>query len=234
MSFSFHWRKLYEDHQKNGAEDRRSYESRRCDYRVSRRHLNSGLLSSGGILIRNYGMRISHYKVNERDVKAIYKGHEVAAHTITHPNLTTLPEEKVIEQVENDRLALSELVGYEVVGMAYPCGGVNNDERTAEIIKNKTGIKYSRTISSTATFDISDNLYRFNPTVYHLNFDKMMELGERFLNLKTDVPKIFYIWGHSYEMDYGADYWVRLEDFFKLISGKDDIFYGTNKEVLLK
>ena len=37
----------------------------------------------------------------------------------------------------------------------------------------------------------------------------------------------------SYEMDYGEDYWIKLEDFFKLISNKDDIFYGTNKEVLL-
>ena len=34
-------------------------------------------------------------------------------------------------------------------------------------------------------------------------------------------------------MDYEGDYWVKPEEFFKLVSGKDDIFYGTNKEVLL-
>ena len=78
-------------------------------------------------------------------------------------------------------------------------------------------------------------IYRkiFNPTAYHLDFEKMMQLGETFIELKPETPKIFYIWGHSYEMDYGADYWVKLEEFFKLISNKDDIFYGTNKEVLL-
>lgn len=27
--------------------------------------------------------------------------------------------------------------------------------------------------------------------------------------------------------------WAKLEEFFKLISGKNDIFYGTNKDVLL-
>lgn len=37
----------------------------------------------------------------------------------------------------------------------------------------------------------------------------------------------------SYEMDYCSDNWRRLEDFFELISGHDDIFYGTNAEVLL-
>ena len=117
--------------------------------------------------------------------------------------------------------------------MAYPCGGVNNDDRVAAIIKKNTGVKYSRTITTTSSFDLQENLYRFNPTAYHLDFEKMMQLGREFVALKPETPKIFYIWGHSYEMDYGADYWVKLEEFFKLISNKDDIFYGTNKEVLI-
>jgi hypothetical protein len=66
-----------------------------------------------------------------------------------------------------------------------------------------------------------------------LDFENMMQLGRAFVEWKPDAPKVFYIWGHSYEMDYGADYWVKLEEFFKLISNKDDIFYGTNKDVLL-
>ena len=80
---------------------------------------------------------------------------------------------------------------------------------------------------------MQDNLYRFNPSVYHLNFDEMMELGRKFVELETDKPQIFYIWGHAYEMDYDSDSWNKLEEFFRLISGKDDIFYGTNREVLL-
>ncbi len=195
-------------------------------------NLNSELLSHKGILIRD-NQRISHYKIHPSDVLSVYEGHEVAAHTLTHPNLTHLNDAEVIRQVENDRLNLSELVKYEVIGMAYPCGGVNNDDRVAEIIKNNTGIKYCRTITTNDSFDIQDNLYRFNPSVYHLDFDKMMQLGEQFVALKAETTQIFYIWGHSYEMDYGADYWIKLEEFFKLISNKDDIFYGTNKEVLL-
>ena len=195
-------------------------------------NLNSELLSNKGMLIRE-GQRISHYKVHPQDVKDIYDGHEVAVHTLTHPNLTQRDDAEVIRQVETDRLNLSRLVGYEVVGMAYPCGGVNNDDRVAELIKKNTGVKYSRTITTTGSFDLQDNLYRFNPTAFHLDFDELMRLGTSFIELKPETPKIFYIWGHSYEMDYGADYWVKLEEFFKLISNKDDIFYGTNKEVLL-
>ena len=195
-------------------------------------NLNSELLSQKGMLIRE-GQRISHYKVHPEDVKDIYDGHEVAVHTLTHPNLTRCDDAEVIRQVETDRLNLSRLVGYEVVGMAYPCGGVNNDDRVAELIKKNTGVRYSRTITTTGSFDLQENLYRFNPTAFHLDFDELMRLGASFIELKPETPKIFYIWGHSYEMDYGADYWVKLEEFFKLISNKDDIFYGTNKEVLL-
>ena len=195
-------------------------------------NLNSELLSKKGMLIRE-GKRIAHYKIHTEDVKHIYEGHEVAVHTLTHPNLTKCDDKEIIRQVEADRLNLSELVEYEVVGMAYPCGGVNNDDRVAGIIKKNTGVKYSRTITTNNCFDLQENLYRFNPTAYHLDFEKMMQLGREFVEFKPKEPKVFYIWGHSYEMDYGADYWVKLEEFFKLISNKEDIFYGTNKEVLL-
>jgi peptidoglycan/xylan/chitin deacetylase (PgdA/CDA1 family) len=195
-------------------------------------NLNSELLSKKGMLIRE-GKRIAHYKIHTEDVKHIYEGHEVAVHTLTHPNLTQCDDKEIIRQVEADRLNLSELVEYEVVGMAYPCGGVNNDDRVAGIIKKNTGVKYSRTITTNNRFDLQENLYRFNPTAYHLDFEKMMQLGREFVEFKPKEPKVFYIWGHSYEMDYGADYWVKLEEFFKLISNKEDIFYGTNKEVLL-
>ena len=195
-------------------------------------NLNSKLLSESGILIRN-SQRISHYKIHREDVKNIYNGHEVAAHTLTHPTLTKCDDNEVIYQVETDRLNLSELVGYDVVGLAYPNSGNNNDDRVANVIKKHTGIKYCRTIAHNNRFDLQENLYRFNPTAYHLDFENIMHLGREFINLKTDTPKIFYIWGHSFEMDYRNDYWSKLEEFFKLISNKEDIFYGTNKEVLL-
>ena len=92
-------------------------------------NINSELLCKRGILIRNE-QRISHYKIHTEDVKYVYEGHEIASHTLTHPNLTKCDTDEVIHQVESDRQRLSELAGYEVVGMAYPCGGVNNDDRS--------------------------------------------------------------------------------------------------------
>ena len=196
-------------------------------------NLNSLYLSNKGIMNVN-GMRICHYKVAREDVRDVYAGHEIAVHTLTHPKLTECETDEIIRQVEQDRLNLSELAGYEVVGMAYPGGGVNNDDRVAQIVKEHTGVKYSRTTTCTGGFAPQDNLYRYNPTAYYTQFDALYSMGERFLKMKPDTPQVFYIWGHTYDMDIENDYWVKVEEFFKFISNRDDIFYGTNKEVLLK
>lgn len=195
-------------------------------------NINSGLLGSANLLVCD-GVTVAHCKPKPEEIREIYKGHEIASHTLTHPLLTKLSEEEIIRQTENDRIALSELAGYEVVGFAYPCGGVNYDRRVAEIIRNNTGIKYCRTIESNHSFDIQNNLFEFKPTVgHHHEFDKMLEIGKKFVELETNKPALLYIWGHSYEFDI-YNRWNAFEEFCKYISKRDDIFYGTNKEVLL-
>lgn len=194
-------------------------------------NLNSGFQGKDGSLLRN-GKTIAHCKFKDWEVPGIYKGHEIAVHTLTHPNLTECNDEEVIRQVEKDRLNLSSFIGSEVIGMAYPGGGVNYDSRVSSLVKNNTGVKYARTTVCNDSFDLQDNLYEFKPTVYHLNWGKMFSLAEEFINLKPDSPKIFYIWGHAYEFDYEYS-WQRFEEFCKMIAYKDDIYYGTNSSVLL-
>ena len=195
-------------------------------------NLNSELLGKRRILTYQ-GVRASHYKVAPEDVKEIYVGHEVAVHTLTHPNLTTLDEAEIIRQVEEDRKNLEALVGYDVIGMAYPCGGVNNDERVAAILRDKTKVRYSRTLACIDSFDVRENLYRFDANARILQFDRLEQLGKQFIEMKPDKPQIFYIWGHTYEMDYDSKNWMQFEAFCEMISGHDDIFYGTNTQVLL-
>ena len=158
-------------------------------------NINSGKFGINQNIVRD-DVEITHNKIKEEDIKKIYEGHEVAAHTICHPCLTYL-----------------------------------NDWA---VIKEKTGIKYARTTTSTHNFDLQDNLFEFKPSVYHhKNWDKMFELAEKFVNLKPEKPQIFYIWGHAYEFDI-HNTWDKFEEFCKIVSGKDDVFYGTNKEILLK
>lgn len=194
-------------------------------------NINSALLGLEGSLTID-GLIIRHDKVFPSSLKEIYKNHEIAVHTLTHPLLTSLDDKTVIYQVEEDRLQLEKLTGKKVVGMAYPCGGDNNDERVAEIIRKKTGVKYARTIKSTYNFDIQKNIFRFNPTISYAE-NCLFDLAKKFLSLNPDKPQLFYIWGHTYEMDAGRISWEKFEQFCKMIAKDDNVFYGTNSEVLL-
>ena len=176
------------------------------------------------------GSRTDRPRIPLSEAKALYEGHEIAGHSLTHPNLDQLEDEEVIRQVEEDRLRLSELAGYEVVGFAYPYGG--NSERVVKLMKEHTGVRYARTVIASHDFDLQkDHLLTFHPTAHHGD-EEMFQIAERFLALKPDNPQLLYIWGHSYEFD-NDNGWERMEELCRLLSGHSDIFYGTNKEVLL-
>ena len=51
--------------------------------------------------------------------------------------------------------------------------------------------------------------------------------------MEATTPQIFYIWGHAYEFDI-ANTWARMEELCRLVSGRADVYYGTNKQVLLE
>ena len=197
-------------------------------------NINSGTV--GRTLSSVYkGRTIIRDRVLPDEIKSVYNGHEIAVHTMAHPDLTINEKDTIIYQIEQDRKVLSELCGYEVIGMAYPGGGINHDDRVVDVVKNYTGVKYARGNGQSLSFDLPNDLYDFDGTSYMVDKENLFKLGEQFINLKTDQPKMFYIWGHAYELDFADQInWQEMEEFCKMISGKDDIFYGTNKEVLLK
>lgn len=192
----------------------------------------SGFL--GSTVTTNYkGRSIIRDKVLPKDLKSVYANHEVAAHTLAHERLPELSDDTVIFQVESDRKILSEICGYNVVGLAYPCGGVNCDDRVANLIKNHTGIKYARTIGASYSFDLPKDEFQFVATA-HFDDPRIEELAQEFVELKTDSPKLFYVYGHTYAMDFNDKIsWQRFENLCKIIANKQDIFYGTNAQVLL-
>lgn len=195
-------------------------------------NLNSGMLGVPGDAVRK-GVYIRADRLKKEELRDVYENHEVAVHTLTHPDLTKLSDQEIIRQVEKDRIVLSELTGREVTGMAYPGGGINYNTRVSQIIRKYTGIRYARTTVITDSFYRQKMLYEFKPNVYHvMNMDRLFGMGRKFLETQAEKDQIFYVWGHSFEFDI-EDTWRRFEDFLKMISGHKDIFYGTNSEVLL-
>ena len=179
--------------------------------------------------VRKYGKPIEHSKVSPEDVRSIYDGHEVAVHTLTHPWLNKLDDDEVVREIEEDRVRLSELCGYEVTGMAYPFGIY--DDRILSLMRERTGIRYSRTIKNTHAFELprADELLTWHPSVYYIE-PEFESVVDEFLALKCDEPKLLYIWGHSFELDSDIGD-ATFDRICKKLAGREDIFYATNKDL---
>lgn len=181
-------------------------------------HLNSG----------KFGTDHGGY-VEEGEVAALYAGHEISAHTVNHPFLERVPRERLITEVVDDRRALERLAGYPVRGMSYPFG-TYDDEVAATL--GTLGIRYCRTVHSTGEFAVPQRPLTWHPTCHH---KQMREHGERFLALDPPAHyanlSLLYVWGHSYEFD-NDDNWQEIEDFCAEMSGRDEIWYATNIEIL--
>jgi peptidoglycan-N-acetylglucosamine deacetylase len=184
-----------------------------------------------GLAKRGLTFPIDHVTVDHLDLREcidLYQGHEVAIHSVTHPDLTKLSDKDIVDELKEDRKVIEKTFGYTPVGMAYPYGTF--DDRVVEIIKT-LGIDYARTVISTYDFKIQKDLLRFKPTI-HQGDPKIFELIDMFLSSDSNEDQLLYIWGHSYEFDVDQS-WERFERICQKLSDHDFIYYGTNQDVLL-
>lgn len=176
-------------------------------------NVNSGLRDKGRIELSEYA--------------ALYRGHEVACHTVTHPSIALSPLDQVARQVLEDRRALEEVVGYPVRGLAYPNGSYSD---AILRLLPALGIRYGRTVHSTGGFGMPRDFLEWDPTCHFRH--GLLELGERFAALsKTNNLYLMYVWGHSYELP-EQDGWAVMESFCGLAGGRPDIWYATNIEIV--
>ena len=194
-------------------------------------NLNSGKFSVEAPA-NGFDRPVSHNKIDEDEVAELYAGHEVAVHTLSHCWPQYLSSETLLDEVMQDRQNLEGLVGYPVDGMAYPYGTYN--ELTLEVLR-ECGIRYSRTVQATKAFGYPADFLEWHPTC-HFGDSNMMELADQFLELgkgklKKRYLPIFYVWGHSYELD-GNDTWDLMEEFCQKLSGQPDIWYATNGQLV--
>ena len=189
-------------------------------------NLNSGLADEKHRWVYK-GSDVIH--LNKADMLDIYKGHEVAVHTLTHPFLEKLDEEKIYEQVYQDKCNLEDWYGEEVVGMAYPYG--TYDDRVLEVLK-RCGIKYARTTKTTPEFTPQSDLLQFKSSCCFTSPD-LHSIIDRFLASESDQKQVLYIWGHTYQL--GVDMsWADFEEVCKRLSSVKGLVFETNKDALLK
>lgn len=170
------------------------------------------------------------------------KGHEIAIHCASHiaPGLARPIDG--IQEVLKDRLALEEMLDCIIRGMAYPDSGITTMANGASYDNIRHYLKdlniaYSRTLGGDNNrFELPTDWYAWMPTAHHEN-PNLFEYIEQFTAFDPKnaypcgrTPRLFYLWGHSYEFENNHN-WDRLEMICEKLSGKDDIWYATNIEI---
>lgn len=184
-------------------------------------NLNSGKLGRTGIRPADD----ERVMIDASEVKDLYAGHEVAIHTVNHPHLPRLDAAQIVREVMDDRVALEDLVGYPVRGMAYPFGSYNQE--VMDILRS-IGVVYSRTCENFGQCFPPKDPLAFGTTAHQYSVDPK-PVPERFQDAYENArwSGVFYIWGHAYEFADKND-WASLERIYKPLSGKPDVWYCTN------
>lgn len=172
------------------------------------------------------------------------KGHEIAVHGAFHRANGNLRPIEGIRDVLECRLYLEKVCGRMIRGMAYPDSGITQmgNFTTYEEIKHyltELDIVYARTLGAdNDSFMLPSDFHAWMPTAHHNN-PKVFEYIDKFLALDIStnayharrVPRLFYLWGHSYEFDNNNN-WERIEDICSRFAQKsDELWFATNMEI---
>ena len=180
----------------------------------------------------------------------LYKNHEVAVHTMTHPTISRCSTYQIVEELFEDKNNLEHIMQRPVRGLAFPNGSYSED-----IIKlaKDLGFKYARLaqdkyanicsakyfakeaegpilIGDENGFGIPTDYMHWIPTCHHNHH--LVDLGKDFASLiKKQYLYMMYVWGHSFEFERNNN-WEVMEEFCKIIGNRDDIWYATNIEIV--
>ena len=172
----------------------------------------------------------------------IDKGHEIASHGAYHIASGSASPNLCLKDSFECRCELEKTFGMIIRGMAYPDTGIlrsfnGNSYETVRNILAYSGIAYSRSLNGdNKKFELPSDFYAWVPTCHH-RLPEIFDWIDEFNSIKYDTvraklnyPRLFYIWGHSYEFDTNNN-WDRIVEICKRLSGRDDTWYATNIEI---
>ena len=176
------------------------------------------------------GVQLYHHpRLDRQAIMDLLKDspHEIAIHGYYHPFMEQLPQGTAAWQIVKDRENLEQMFDTIVRGMAYPMGTYDDQVIAAA---RQCGIAYARTTTITHQFELPEDWYRLEGTCRNISPD-LMDLAEQFLSLDPQyAPKLFTLWGHSYEFRKN-DGWTLIEDFCRKMGHHQDIWYATVIEI---
>lgn len=187
-------------------------------------NLNSGLLETEYEWTHDNGSVIKRLPIS--DVVSIYKGHEVASHTLTHPFMHELSKEDILYQLSSDKTNLEKIFHRQIRGFAIPF------DYCSDLIVScakECDFDYMRISDESLSFNPPTNFHRWASTIFHCR-ESLKQLTNEFINCSNELA-LYQIAGHSYDLDV-ENKWDDIEEIFKAISTQPDILPMTHIEMV--
>jgi peptidoglycan/xylan/chitin deacetylase (PgdA/CDA1 family) len=196
--------------------------------------------------------------LTEEQIHALSMRHEIGAHTMTHPRLTTVPLEQAEKEIRDSKKWIEDVTKQKCTMFCYPEGDCN--EQLAQIVQ-QAGYKGARTVAQYAFTGENPFLLPTSLHVYPFPFrpicnrrciaplrqtyPHLRRLGIPLLssctwlrlakNLFTHAHKTnqpwFHLWGHSAEIE-KYSMWKHLEKFLQFVGTFEDIEHAPNSALL--
>ena len=166
-------------------------------------------------------------RLNLKEVKELFSGHEVASHSLTHPYFHSLPRNEVIRQVKQDIENLSSIFETKIEGFAFPF--CDQTEENIQTVKDNVELSYIRYSHF--------NYNGIHKDRYHIHINALYDdelIYEKLENFKmSEDENLFVIAGHSYEFEVKND-WDKIERLLKYLKSTDELIVLTLKEAVSK
>lgn len=146
------------------------------------------------------------------EIGELYRGHEIASHSLHHHWLNSLTPPQLSREIGEDCETLKAQFGLEDIGFGVPftaCG-----EREIKIIRKF--VRYIRLSEFAVSFALPEDPYHI-PIHALYNDDDVREKIRRFAENDLE-DSLFVMAGHSYELEV-LNHWEYMEELLQFIAG---------------
>ena len=187
-------------------------------------NLNSELMVNGFSWFHPNGMEVR--RLDPDTAVWLYRGHEIASHTKTHPYMHDVHGEELRHQLLDDKLALETMMGVEVKGFAVPF-----DHYSREIAEcaRECGFEYARMSEFSYSYAPCRDWYFWKTGFYHVE-PGLEDYVDGFFESNEELA-VCQIVGHSYDLD-AENLWNALEKIMERVSLDPRVWSCTNLELV--
>ena len=187
-------------------------------------NLNSQLMIDQFAWFHDCGMVVKRLSIET--AQGIYDGHEIASHTLTHPNMQGMSAEQILREMSQDKDNLENIFRTKILGFAVPFNYYS--DLIAECAKI-VGFEYARISDMSGGYTPCEDEYFWKAGIFHLS-PELESYIDVFLETNEELA-LAQIVGHTYDFDAERN-WDRMETLLAKVAADEHIWFATHLELV--